>query len=113
MFQKDSEMRTAKSAGSPAFMPPELCVTKHGNVSGRAVDIWSMGVTLYALRHGRIPFEKGGMIEMYESIRSDPLQVDEDCNEQLKDLLRRLLEKDPDKRITMDEIRVSPYSLPT
>jgi [calcium/calmodulin-dependent protein kinase] kinase len=47
MFEKESEMLTAKSAGSPAFLPPELCVTKHGDISGKAADIWSMGVSLY------------------------------------------------------------------
>ncbi|KAK4959635.1 hypothetical protein LTR28_005190, partial [Elasticomyces elasticus] len=39
MFEKQSDMATAKSAGSPAFQPPELCVVKHGQVSGRAADI--------------------------------------------------------------------------
>lgn len=71
MFEKQSDMTTAKSAGSPAFMPPELCVAKHGNVSGRAADIWSMGVTLYCLRYGRIPFEKTHLLDMYQAIRTD------------------------------------------
>lgn len=107
MFDKEGEMKTAKSAGSPAFMPPELCVAKHGHVSGRAADIWSMGCTMYCLLFGRIPFERTGMIELYESIRSDPLEFEGECSDDLKDLLQRLMEKDPEKRITMDEIRVS------
>jgi [calcium/calmodulin-dependent protein kinase] kinase len=107
MFDKDGEMKTAKSAGSPAFMPPELCVAKHGHVSGRAADIWSMGCTLYCLIFGRIPFEKHGMIELYEAIRSDPLEFDSPCSDDLRHLLTRLLEKDPKKRIKMEELRVS------
>ena len=99
-------MATAKSAGSPAFMPPELCVAKHGQVSGRAADIWSMGVTLYCLRYGRIPFEKGGMIELYESIRNDGLDLPGEQNAKFADLMRRILEKDPSRRINMDELRV-------
>ena len=106
MFEKESEMQTAKSAGSPAFMPPELCVAKHGQVSGRAADIWSMGVTLYCLRFGRIPFEKTGVLELYDSIRNDGVEIG-DCDGDLKDLLTKLLEKDPQKRIKMEEIRVS------
>lgn len=105
MFEKDAEMRTAKSAGSPAFMPPELCVVKHGPVSGKAADIWSMGVTLHCLRFGRIPFEKTGMLELYDAIRNDNLQLG-DCNEDLKDLLYKLLDKDPNRRIKMEDIRV-------
>ncbi|KAK5282310.1 hypothetical protein LTR16_005866, partial [Cryomyces antarcticus] len=95
MFEKKSDMATTKSAGSPAFMPPELCVAKHGQVSGRAADIWSMGATLYCLRYGRIPFEKTSVLEMYESIRTDELEVEDETNEDFYDLIHQLLEKDP------------------
>lgn len=107
MFEKESDMHTAKSAGSPAFMPPELCVARHGPVSGRAVDIWSMGVTLYCLRYGRIPFEKSGMLELYESIKNDDAPLEQEQNQHFRDLMHRLLDKDPETRITMDELRVS------
>jgi [calcium/calmodulin-dependent protein kinase] kinase len=106
MFSKDSEMNTNRSAGSPAFMSPELCVARHGEVSGRAADIWSMGVTLYCLKFGCIPFEKTGMLELYDSIKNDALHIEDDCEVDLRDLLSKLLEKDPHKRIEMDEIRV-------
>lgn len=107
MFEKESEMSTAKSAGSPAFMPPELCVAKHGQVSGRAADIWSMGVTLYCLRYGQIPFEKHGMLELYEAIRNDDINLRGEQNPDFADLILRLLEKDPDRRINMEGLRVS------
>ncbi|KAF2273190.1 Pkinase-domain-containing protein [Westerdykella ornata] len=109
MFDKQDEMKTAKSAGSPAFMPPELCVAKHGHVSGRAADIWSMGVTLYCLLFGRIPFEKTNMLELYHAIREDDLEIPSTCGDDLKDLLLRLLEKIPEKRITMDQLREHPW----
>jgi [calcium/calmodulin-dependent protein kinase] kinase len=107
MFDKQDEMKTAKSAGSPAFMPPELCVAKHGEVSGRAADIWSMGVTLYCMLFGKIPFEKHGMLELYQAIREDGPEMDGDIAPELRDLLEKLLHKDPLQRITMDQLRVS------
>ncbi|KAJ5927951.1 hypothetical protein N7466_006907 [Penicillium verhagenii] len=107
MFAKDSDMYTAKSAGSPAFLPPELCVVKHGDVSGKATDIWSMGVTLYCLRYGKLPFEKSSIFELYESIRSDPVVCEDEQDERFTDLMSRLLEKDPAKRIDMRGLRVS------
>lgn len=106
MFEKLSDMSTSKSAGSPAFMPPELCVAKHGQISGRAADIWSMGVTLYCFRYGHIPFEKGNMLDLYECIRSDDVQLAEESDADFQDLMRRILEKDPEKRIVMDDLRV-------
>lgn len=106
MFEKDSDMYTAKSAGSPAFLPPELCVVKHGDVSGKAADIWSMGVTLYCLMYGRIPFEKENIFELYESIRNHEVNLDGEKDEQFKDLMTRLLEKNPRERIKMPKLRV-------
>lgn len=107
IFEKSDEMRTAKSAGSPAFLPPELCIAKHGDVSGKAADIWSMGVCLYCLRYGRIPFERSGVLEMYEAIKTETVNISPDEDEDFVDLMSRLLEKDPENRIGMSELRVS------
>ncbi len=112
MFGKPEEMRTAKTAGSPAFLPPELCVVRHGDVSGKACDIWSMGVTLYCLRYGRIPFEHAGLLEVYEAIKSVDIVLPEDESEDFADLMHRILEKNPSKRITMGKLRVSCYATP-
>jgi [calcium/calmodulin-dependent protein kinase] kinase len=106
MFEKESNMRTAKSAGSPAFLPPELCIVRHGDVSGPAADIWSMGVSLYCLMYGRIPFEREGAMDMYEAIRTQEVDYTGNDDPKFLDLMHRILEKDPTKRITMDEMRV-------
>ena len=106
MFQKPDDMKIAKSAGSPAFLPPELC-GKHGDVSGKAADIWSMGVSLYCLKYGKIPFNRDGVLDMYEAIKSDEPQMPEDENPDFVDLMHKILEKDPEKRITMEQLRVS------
>lgn len=107
IFEKSSDMMTAKSAGSPAFLPPELCIAKHGDISGKAADIWSMGVSLYCLRHGRIPFERSGVMELYDAIKNDEVDYASDNEPQFVDLMHKVLEKDPKKRITMMELRVS------
>ncbi|KPI44948.1 Calcium/calmodulin-dependent protein kinase kinase 2 [Cyphellophora attinorum] len=109
MFQKESAMVTAKSAGSPAFLPPELCVAKHGDVSGKAADIWSMGVTLYCLKFGRIPFEKSQILDLYESIKIEQPDFPLDENKDFLDLMQKILEKDPPKRIKMAELRAHPW----
>lgn len=71
MFHKGDD-RMKKSAGSPAFMAPELCVAHHGEVSGKAADIWSMGITLYCLIYGRPPFVSHNLVELMAKIRDDP-----------------------------------------
>lgn len=107
MFERTSEMRTTKSAGSPAFLPPELCVTKHGDISGKAADIWSMGISLYCLRFGKIPFEQTNVLELYEAIKTEQIELDADCEPEFCNLMHRLLDKDPQTRIQMLELRVS------
>ena len=70
MFHKgDDGMK--KSAGSPAFMAPELCIPSHGEVSGKAADIWSMGITLYCLIYGRPPFMSHNIVELMSMISND------------------------------------------
>ncbi|RUS16829.1 kinase-like domain-containing protein [Endogone sp. FLAS-F59071] len=108
MFVKGND-RMKKSAGSPAFMAPELCVARHGEVAGRPADIWSMGVTLYCLKYGKLPFAKSNMIELFDSIKSDPIYYPPDTDTQLLDLFLRLFERDPSKRITMPELRAHPW----
>lgn len=109
MFEKKSQMLTAKSAGSPAFLPPELCVSGHGDVSGTATDIWAMGVTLYCLLFGKLPFSHCGVVQLYEAIKNDEPFIPEGLNPDAADLLKRLLEKDPCKRIKMPELREHPW----
>ncbi|PHH71979.1 hypothetical protein CDD80_4856 [Ophiocordyceps camponoti-rufipedis] len=108
MFEKPSEMKTAKSAGSPAFLPPELC-GRHREVSGTAADIWSMGVSLYCLRFGRLPFNKASALEIFEAIKSEDAKVPDDEDPNFLDLLRKILDKNPDTRITMADLRAHPW----
>ncbi|KAM0251954.1 hypothetical protein ACHAQJ_007928 [Trichoderma viride] len=108
MFQKPNNMRTSKSAGSPAFLPPELC-SKHSEVSGTAADIWSMGITLYCLKYGKIPFNKEAILEIYDAIKTEEPDLPKDENPIFVDLMSRLLDKNPETRITMTELREHPW----
>ncbi|PHH69165.1 hypothetical protein CDD82_7953 [Ophiocordyceps australis] len=108
MFEKPESMMTAKSAGSPAFLPPELC-GKHKEVSGTAADIWSMGVSLFCLRYGRIPFNRPGVLEIYEAIKTDDPCFPAGEDPVFVDLMAKILHKDASKRITMAELREHPW----
>lgn len=66
-----------------------------------------MGVTLYCLRYGKLPFNKQGVLEMYEAILTDEVPIPTDEEPNFASLLSRILDKNPDTRITMRELRVS------
>ncbi|KAI7869135.1 kinase-like domain-containing protein [Spinellus fusiger] len=108
MFIKGNDM-LKKSAGSPAFMAPELCAAHHGEVSGKAADVWSMGITLYCLVYGQTPFTTSHLVDLLEQIQNDSIEYPSPISEDLLDLFQRLLEKDPAQRITMQEMRDHPW----
>ncbi|KAI0851847.1 Pkinase-domain-containing protein [Daldinia vernicosa] len=110
MFEKPDHMVTNKSAGSPAFLPPELCQARHGDVPGRPADIWSMGVTLYCLKYGGLPFKRDNVLDMYDAIRTEEIRIpseNEDPN--FVDLITRILDKNNETRLTLREIRNHPW----
>jgi [calcium/calmodulin-dependent protein kinase] kinase len=97
------------TAGTPAFTAPESLSQQPGEppYSGRAADIWSLGVTLYCLVFGRIPFEDENILSLYNKIRTQTLKVPEesDVSAELLDLLNKMLVKTPCERISLSEIK--------
>ncbi|RLN84058.1 hypothetical protein BBJ28_00010750 [Nothophytophthora sp. Chile5] len=89
--------------GTYQFLPPE-------SLSGDAfcafkADIWAIGVTMYALLFGSLPYYSTDVTELFDKIESDPLTFPEACQDNdAKDLLRGILEKDPEKRGTLESI---------
>eukprot|EP00999_Lentomonas_sp_LEN2_P000366 NODE_1368_length_888_cov_81.720105_g1322_i0.p1 GENE.NODE_1368_length_888_cov_81.720105_g1322_i0~~NODE_1368_length_888_cov_81.720105_g1322_i0.p1 ORF type:complete len:289 (-),score=72.18 NODE_1368_length_888_cov_81.720105_g1322_i0:22-768(-) len=93
--------------GTPAFQSPEACST--GRSKGFPSDIWAMGVTLYCMAFGKLPFFGNSVGEIREKILNTEPEFPNDANASLVDLLRRMLDKSPEKRIVMADILEHPY----
>ncbi|XP_026666582.1 probable serine/threonine-protein kinase dyrk2 isoform X2 [Ceratina calcarata] len=94
-------------AGTPAFAAPETTVPG-SHYSGPLCDVWSMGVTLYCLVTGRIPWDgAGSIIGVQAAIRTEPLRFPERpaLSEDLRELITKMLAKDPTERITLAEMK--------
>lgn len=67
------EIELAKTAGTPAFFAPELCQNNpgKGNCVTNKIDIWALGVTLYCLLFGKVPFSADSEYELFEVICRD------------------------------------------
>ena len=67
-----TEMELAKAAGSPAFLAPEVCgySDEYTNlpINPYAIDIWAMGITLYCLVFGQVPFTGNTEFEVFHAI---------------------------------------------
>ncbi|KAJ9475295.1 putative serine/threonine-protein kinase HSL1 [Pseudozyma hubeiensis] len=111
MFIKPGDDTMQKSAGSPAFMSPELCTAGHAEYHGKSDDVWSFGVTLYCMVVGHLPFNKDNFYAMYEAIKNDEPEYPDHLSDDLRDLLQKMFIKDPAKRITVPQMREHPWTL--
>ncbi|CAH0549237.1 unnamed protein product [Brassicogethes aeneus] len=102
-----SDAFLSSTAGTPAFTAPEALGEQRAGFSGKGADIWSMGVTLYAFVYGKIPFFDDNIIGLYQKIKNQAVYFPEspEVSDNLKDLIRKMLIKDPTNRITLPEIK--------
>jgi len=95
--------------GSPLYMAPEIL--KNRKYDSR-VDLWSVGVILHEVIFGYAPFVSSSMVELEQKIKSDsPIQIPQHIkvSESCRDLLRSLLRRNPDERISFDSFFAHPF----
>ncbi|EQC31477.1 CAMK/CAMKL/AMPK protein kinase [Saprolegnia diclina VS20] len=94
-------LRTA--CGSPCYAAPEMIEGKM--YVGPKADIWSLGVILFAMVCGFLPFEDNNTSILYKKILSGQYKTPNYISSLVQDLIRKILETDPIKRFSLDDIR--------
>jgi hypothetical protein len=102
--------KLADAGGTPAFMAPELC-EQRSSFSGQMADIWAIGATIFMLKFGHPPFVAKSIINLYHKICNDPLVFPGPIEPALKNLLEGVLEKDPNRRMTILQMMNHPWYL--
>ena len=95
--------------GSPAYLPPESLNFKGVGKSG---DIYGIGAVLYEMISGTPPFYANEISVLFNKIKNCQVVVHHYFSEDLKDLMKKLLEKDPNKRFGVfdkNEIKQHPF----
>ena len=96
--------------GTLSYVAPEVLLRTPYN---KEVDIWSMGVILFYMLSGKLPFRGRKEQEVAEKIVYSDLEFDEDDweirSQSVQDLITRCMEKDAQKRITIDEFINHPW----
>lgn len=104
-FDKSELLKTA--CGSPCYAPPEMIKNKTYNA--KAVDIWSIGIVLYAMLCGKLPFEDKNSQKLFQKIQKEPPTFPPNLSKNAKQALHKMLIKEPCYRIKINEIKKLPF----
>ncbi|XP_034948942.1 5'-AMP-activated protein kinase catalytic subunit alpha-2 [Chelonus insularis] len=91
------------SCGSPNYAAPEVISGKL--YAGPEIDIWSCGVILYALLCGTLPFDDEHVPTLFRKIKSGIFPIPEYLNKSVVNLLCHMLQVDPMKRSTIEDVK--------
>jgi serine/threonine protein kinase len=105
LFSDHSDLFTS-SCGSPAYVAPEIIT---GTRYTTAVDVWSLGVMLYALVVGVLPFDGETVEDQLRRVAFSHPRFPQTLSEPIRSLLLGMLEKDNKKRISLREILAHPW----
>ena len=85
--------------GTLEYLAPEMVLRKGHGVS---LDVWSLGVLLYELLAGHSPFKGRTQLELFEKIRAGKVAFPKAFPILAKDLVKKMLQVDPDKRLPVE-----------
>uniref|UniRef100_A0A8C0MI33 Maternal embryonic leucine zipper kinase n=2 Tax=Canis lupus familiaris TaxID=9615 RepID=A0A8C0MI33_CANLF len=102
---KDYHLQTC--CGSLAYAAPELIQGK--SYLGSEADVWSMGILLYVLMCGFLPFDDDNVMALYKKIMRGKYEVPKWLSSSSILLLQQMLQVDPKKRISMKNLLSHPW----
>jgi len=92
--------------GTPNYLPPEM-IARNGY--SNQVDIWSLGILIYQLLVGRPPVEGDNPKDTMKKIPLSEIHIPELLSEHAKDLISKTLEKNPTRRISIENLLDHPF----
>eukprot|EP00347_Sterkiella_histriomuscorum_P014297 403361412 len=107
LYEREEDDKISKTEGTYHFMAPECCDPDVESFSGKAADIWALGVTLYCMVFNELPFWDETEFGIIQKIHKEEIKISESrqISKGLRHLLSRMLEKNPEKRAQIQELR--------
>ncbi|KAK7806861.1 hypothetical protein U0070_026753 [Myodes glareolus] len=99
--------RLSLHCGTYSFGAPEILLGRL--YDGPKVDIWTLGVVLYFMVVGKVPFDAVNVRELRRQVVSGKYTVPSNLSEELRDLLSRLMTVNPRFRPTVTEVMTHPW----
>ena len=93
--------------GTLYYLPPEIIMEK--GYDGKKSDVWSLGVILYIMIFGTIPWKGKNQIEILNEICSGNISVPETISPLIEEVIKKCLNVDPEQRPTAKQILEMPW----
>ena len=103
----NSDLLLETPCGSPCYASPEM--VSGLRYDGYKIDIWACGVILFAMLCGYLPFENKDNNILFKKILECKVKFPEYLSKESKDLISKILVKDPNKRLSIKEIKNHPF----
>ncbi|PFH36478.1 CAM kinase, SNF1/AMK1 family ToxPK1 [Besnoitia besnoiti] len=94
---------TVTEGGTQAYLAPEVWNGQSKNSSPFQLDVWALGVILFGMTHGRLPFERPDR-HTVERLKTEGLPFDSSASPALKKAITAMLHPDPRKRIRISDL---------
>ncbi|KAL1976451.1 hypothetical protein VTN31DRAFT_2733 [Thermomyces dupontii] len=101
--------RRQTMCGTLDYLPPEM-LRSSDNSYNEKVDLWSLGVLTYEFLVGEAPFEDTPVMTQKRIARGD-MRIPSFISPEARDLIKKLLVLDPEKRLPLDEVQRHPWIL--
>lgn len=116
-YEEGDDDNILRTQGNIYFFPPEFVDEEKDkkDIDYKALDIWSFGITIYTCIFKSLPFvpdNKDNIMQLFDEINSAKFDFNKNgikISEEMKTLLQKMLEKEPEKRFTANDIVNFPW----
>ena len=100
--RKVADQQDMHLQGTAEYLAPELI---DGSEASPAADLWAVGCMLYQLLSGRVPYYHGEQQKLFTVIKTAPVIFPVNYPKEARDLVEKLLVKEPTKRVTLKGVK--------
>ncbi|CEL93112.1 unnamed protein product [Vitrella brassicaformis CCMP3155] len=100
--------RVVTEGGTEAYLAPEVYHGSSADSDPFKIDVWALGVILYAMTHGKLPFHAPDRVTL-EKLEREGLDFRGGCSQAMQALILAMLTADPKKRPSTNDVMMDPW----